>query len=115
MALFYVKVHHGETRKITEKIGRCAGNFISLHKVQEAKESVLLIWSNSVRLRGEIMCEANAYLLKEGKEELILEAVDILEQAEEGKIRLANIFGEQKVLDAKLKKMSLVNHKIVLE
>ncbi|UCG22144.1 MAG: CooT family nickel-binding protein [Deltaproteobacteria bacterium] len=61
------------------------------------------------------MCEANAYLLKEGKEELILEAVDILEQAEEGKIRLANIFGEQKVLDAKLKKMSLVNHKIVLE
>jgi predicted RNA-binding protein len=64
---------------------------------------------------GEIMCEANAYLLKEGKEELILEAVDILEQAEEGKIRLANIFGEQKVLDAKLKSMSLVNHKIVLE
>jgi predicted RNA-binding protein len=61
------------------------------------------------------MCEANAYLLKEGKEELILEAVDILEQAEEGKIRLANIFGEQKVLDAKLKRMSLVNHKIVLE
>ena len=61
------------------------------------------------------MCEANAYMLKEGKEELILEAVDILEQAEEGKIRLANIFGEQKVLDAKLKKMSLVNHKIVLE
>jgi predicted RNA-binding protein len=61
------------------------------------------------------MCEANAYMLKEGKEELILEAVDILEQAEEGKIRLANIFGEQKVLDAKLKRMSLVNHKIVLE
>ena len=61
------------------------------------------------------MCEANAYLLKEGKEELIREAVDILEQAEEGKIRLANIFGEQKVLDAKLKSMSLVNHKIVLE
>ena len=37
------------------------------------------------------MCEANAYLLREGKEELILEAVDILELAEEGKIRLANI------------------------
>ena len=61
------------------------------------------------------MCEANAYMLKEGKEELILEAVDILEQAEEGKIRLANIFGEQKVLKAKVKSMSLVNHKIILE
>jgi predicted RNA-binding protein len=61
------------------------------------------------------MCEANAYLLREGKEELILEAVDILEQDEDGKIRLANIFGEQKLLDAKLKMMSLVNHKIILE
>ena len=46
---------------------------------------------------------------------MILEAVDIVEPHEEGKIRLANIFGEQKVLDAKLKSMSLVNHKIVLE
>ena len=64
---------------------------------------------------GNIMCEANAYLLREGKEELILEAVDILEQDEEGKIRLANIFGEQKLLDAKLKMMSLVNHRIILE
>ena len=64
---------------------------------------------------GNVMCEANAYLLTEGKEELILEAVDIVEPHEEGKIRLANIFGEQKVLDAKLKSMSLVNHKIVLE
>ena len=61
------------------------------------------------------MCEANVYLLKQGKEELILEAVDIVEPHEEGKIRLANIFGEQKVLDAKLKSMSLVNHKIILE
>jgi predicted RNA-binding protein len=61
------------------------------------------------------MCEANAYLLKDGKEELILEAVDILEPEEEGKIRMANIFGEQKVLDAKLKTMSLIEHKIVLE
>jgi len=61
------------------------------------------------------MCEANAYLLRGGKEELILEAVDIFEHYEDGKIRLANIFGEQKVLDAKLKSMSLVNHKIVLE
>jgi predicted RNA-binding protein len=60
------------------------------------------------------MCEANAFLLREGREELILEAVDILEYDEDGRIRLANIFGEQKVLDAQLKSMSLVNHKIVL-
>jgi predicted RNA-binding protein len=61
------------------------------------------------------MCEANAFLLKEGKEELVLEAVDILEYDEDGRIRLANIFGEQKVLDAQIKSMSLINHKIILE
>jgi predicted RNA-binding protein len=61
------------------------------------------------------MCEANAYLLRNGKEQLILEAVDIVEPAEEGKIRMANIFGEQKVIAAKLKSMSLVDHKIILE
>jgi predicted RNA-binding protein len=61
------------------------------------------------------MCEANAYLVRNGKEELILEAVDIVEPAEGGKIRMANIFGEQKVIVARLKSMSLVNHKIVLE
>ncbi len=61
------------------------------------------------------MCEANAYLLKNGKEELILEAVDIVEPGEGGKIRMANIFGEQKVLAAKLKSMSLVNHRIILD
>jgi len=73
---------------------------------------LMVIW---LMAGGKIMCEANVYLFKEGKEELILEAVDIVEPDEEGKIRLANIFGEQKVLDAKLKSMSLVNHKIILE
>jgi len=61
------------------------------------------------------MCEANAYLIRNGEEELILEAVDIVEPVAGGRIRMANIFGEQKVLAAKLKSMSLVNHKIILE
>lgn len=60
------------------------------------------------------MCEANAYLLKNGKEELLLEAVDVLEN-EGDHIRVANIFGEQKVVKARLRSMSLVEHRIVLE
>jgi predicted RNA-binding protein len=60
------------------------------------------------------MCEANAFIIKDGQEELLLESVDILEQ-ENGNIRLVNIFGEQKVLPARIKKMSLVDHKIILE
>ncbi len=60
------------------------------------------------------MCEANAYLLKDGKEELILEAVDVVEN-QEGQVRVANIFGEQKTITGRIKSMSLVNHKIILE
>ena len=60
------------------------------------------------------MCEANAFIIKDGQEELLLESVDILEQ-ENDNIRLVNIFGEQKVLPARIKKMSLVDHKIILE
>ncbi|MBF0552539.1 MAG: CooT family nickel-binding protein [Deltaproteobacteria bacterium] len=60
------------------------------------------------------MCEANAYLIKNGREEKILESVDVVE-TEDGKLRLVSIFGEQKVMDAKIKRMSLVEHKIILE
>jgi predicted RNA-binding protein len=60
------------------------------------------------------MCEASAFIVRNGQEELVLESVDILEQ-ENGNIRLVNIFGEQKVLPAKIKKLSLVDHKIILE
>jgi predicted RNA-binding protein len=60
------------------------------------------------------MCEANAYLLKEGKEELILEAVDKVE-SEGAQIRIVSIFGEQKVLNGRIRSMSLVDHKILIE
>lgn len=59
------------------------------------------------------MCEANAYLLKDGREELIMEAVDILED-ESGQVKVTSIFGEQKILKGRVKKMSLVEHRIVL-
>jgi len=61
-----------------------------------------------------VMCEANAYVLKDGKEELLLESVDIVEN-EENEVRIANIFGEQKVVRGRIRSMSLVNHRIVLE
>ena len=60
------------------------------------------------------MCEANAYLLKDGREELIMEAVDILE-SEGGQVKVTSIFGEQKILKGRVRKMSLVEHKILLE
>lgn len=60
------------------------------------------------------MCEANAYIYKDGKEELYLESVDIM-KLEEGKIYLKNLFGEQKVFDGEIKEISLLSHKILLE
>jgi predicted RNA-binding protein len=63
---------------------------------------------------GGMMCEANAYLSKENKEELVLEDIMIL-RPEEGEIYLQNIFGEQKRLKARIKEMNLVDHRIILE
>ncbi len=60
------------------------------------------------------MCEASAYIVKDGREELILEDVDKLEN-EDGEINLVNIFGDQKRIRARLKALSLVEHKIILE
>jgi len=42
------------------------------------------------------MCEANAYIYRDGSEELYLENVDVM-KPEDGKIFLKNLFGEQKV------------------
>ena len=60
------------------------------------------------------MCEANAYLLKDGKEELFLEALDTVEP-ENGNLRLTSIFGEQKFIKGKITRLSLVDHKVVIE
>jgi len=60
------------------------------------------------------MCEANAYLIKAGKEELVLEDVSIL-RPEEGGLYLQNIFGEQKHIKARVKEMNLIDHRILLE
>jgi len=62
----------------------------------------------------EKMCEANAYLMKEGKEELILEDISIL-RPEKDEIYLQNIFGEQKRIKARIKEMNLIDHRILLE
>ncbi len=59
------------------------------------------------------MCEANAYILKDGKEELFLENVDVM-KPEEGKIFLKNLFGEQKVFEGEIKEISLLRRKIIL-
>ena len=61
------------------------------------------------------MCEANVYLHDaERGDVLLLEKVDkILPQDNE--LYLENIFGERKTVQARIKEMALVDHRIVLE
>lgn len=63
------------------------------------------------------MCEANVYLVPaDGEEEtLYLEAVDRIVPEGPETWRLTSIFGEQKILTARLRKMNLVDHRIVFE
>lgn len=60
------------------------------------------------------MCEANAFLLQEGSEEMILENVDELE-VDGDTVKMINIFGEQKSLRARVKRYVNSEGKIVLE
>ncbi len=60
------------------------------------------------------MCEANAYLITEGKEELLLEDITLL-RPEGGELFLENMFGEQKRIKARIKEMNLTTHRVTLE
>ncbi|MBN1932051.1 MAG: CooT family nickel-binding protein [Desulfobacterales bacterium] len=61
------------------------------------------------------MCEANAYIIRGKDRELVMEAVDTALPEGPDSIRLTSIFGEQKILKAKIHSLSLVDHKIFLK
>jgi len=60
------------------------------------------------------MCESSAYLIQNGKEELILENVEEL-YTEGNTVKILNLFGDQKIIDAEIKQISFVDNKIILE
>lgn len=60
------------------------------------------------------MCDTNAYILTGDSEELYLESVDIL-RPEDGRVFLKNLFGEQKVFEGRLKEVSFLKRRIILE
>lgn len=60
------------------------------------------------------MCESNAYLIKNGTEELIMESVNLVKPEGES-ILLRSLFGEEKIVHARLREMDLTGHRIVLD
>ena len=60
------------------------------------------------------MCEAHAYIVKGDNEEMLLENVDQID-VEGDEVRMINIFGEQKIIKARIKSYNNSESKIVLE
>ena len=60
------------------------------------------------------MCEANAYLIEEDGNKLIMEAVDTVEPEEDG-LKLVSIFGDQKFIKASIHSLALVDHNVFLK
>jgi predicted RNA-binding protein len=60
------------------------------------------------------MCEANAYILRDDKKELVLKSVDLVKPLDDGYL-LVDIFGTRKTVKGRLKQMNLVNHEIIFE
>lgn len=60
------------------------------------------------------MCESNVYLNDGKNEVMIMESVDTIEPYENG-LKLMDIFGKQLFVPARIKDMTLLNHRIILE
>ena len=60
------------------------------------------------------MCEADAYISQDDKEELVLKSVDLVKPLDDGYL-LVDIYGTQKTVKGRLKQMNLVDHRIVFE
>jgi predicted RNA-binding protein len=60
------------------------------------------------------MCEAHAFILKDGAEEMVLESVDLVE-IEADQVRMISIYGEQKMFKARFRCYDNRQGKIVFE
>ncbi len=60
------------------------------------------------------MCESSVFMKADGKETLVMEAVDIIKSGD-GEVVLQSILGDTKTLRARISELRLVEHKIILE
>ncbi|HEC99759.1 MAG TPA: CooT family nickel-binding protein [Proteobacteria bacterium] len=60
------------------------------------------------------MCETNAYILRDGKEELLMDSV-ILLRPEDGKIYLRGLLGKEMYVEADIQEINFLDHRMVLK
>jgi predicted RNA-binding protein len=74
----------------------------------------MLLVKEKLSKRRYVMCESNAYLVKSGEEQLIMESVNLV-RPQGAKTLLRSIFGEEMTVEGTLREMDLTGHRIVLE
>jgi len=60
------------------------------------------------------MCECNTYLYRKDKEEEVMKNVASI-KAENGKIHLVDILGQTRDINAEIKEVRFLEHKVILE
>ena len=60
------------------------------------------------------MCQTVAYVIEEGKEVPVLEDV-VSVSPEGGNIRMVNLFGEEKIVPGRIRRIDLLTHRILIE
>jgi len=60
------------------------------------------------------MCDLKAYLRTTTSEKLLLESVNLI-HAEQGEVRVRNLFGEEVTVHGEVREVSLVKNRIVIE
>ncbi|TSA11408.1 MAG: CooT family nickel-binding protein [Deltaproteobacteria bacterium] len=60
------------------------------------------------------MCETNAYILQDDREELLMDSV-ILLRPEDGKIYLRSLLGKEKYVEATIQEINFLDHRLVLK
>ena len=64
--------------------------------------------------RGESVCDVKVYVARNGKEELLLEAVNHL-RVEQGEVTVRNLFGEEKKVRGEVREVSLVKNRVIVD
>lgn len=59
------------------------------------------------------MCELTVYLLEDGREEKVMEDVAAI-TPEGGRLVLTDLLGQQKIVEARIKELRLLEHKVYL-
>ena len=60
------------------------------------------------------MCDVKVYVARNGKEELLLEAVNHL-RVEQGEVTVRNLFGEEKKVRGEVREVSLVKNRVIVD